>query len=154
MKKLFGCVMVLVAVVPMLMVSGCASPTYQQNESAFNQAAIGAALGAIAGGVIGNNSHGAFGNREGVAAGAAIGGLLGGTMGHQKDQTRTQMNEMNNRVSAANEAANTVVVNVNNSNGSVTPVTIRRVGNQYVGPRGEYYNSLPTEAQLKVAYGF
>lgn len=129
------------------MLVGCASPQYQQNRSAFNDAAIGAALGAVAGGVIGNNSHGAFGNREGMVAGAALGALLGGAMGHQTDQVNSQLG-------AVNEVASTVVINVQNSNGSYTPVTLRRAGNQYVGPRGEYYSALPTEQQLKVAYGF
>lgn len=127
--------------------TGCASPQYQENPSMFNQAAIGAALGAIAGGVIGNNSHGAFGNREGAVAGAALGGLMGGTMGRQSDQFRSQLG-------AVNEAATTTIINVHNSNGSFTPVPIRKVGNQYVGPRGEYYNALPTENQLKAPYGF
>ena len=49
--------------------------------------------------------------------------------------------------------ANTLVVNVRNSNGSYTPVTLRRVGNVYVGPRGEQYLSVPTEDQLKAVYG-
>lgn len=133
---------------------GCSTPAYQQNPSTFNQAAIGAAIGALAGGVIGNNSHGAFGNREGMVAGAALGALLGGSMGHQTDQNHAQMSAMNAQIGAANEAANTTVINVKNSNGSYTPVTLRRVGNQYTGPRGEYYPSLPTEEQLKVAYGF
>ena len=137
-----------------LFMMGCASPQYQENQSTFNQAAIGAALGAIAGGVIGNNSHGAFGNREGMVAGAALGGLMGGALGHQTDRSNAQMNNMNAQIGAANEAANTTIINVKNSNGSYTPVTLRRVGNQYAGPRGEYYPGLPTEEQLKVAYGF
>lgn len=49
--------------------------------------------------------------------------------------------------------AETVVVNVRNSNGSYTPVTLRRVGNVYVGPRGEQYFAVPTEDQLKAVYG-
>lgn len=134
-------------VVAGLMTAGCATPQYQQNPNTFNQAAIGAALGALAGGVIGNNSHGAFGNREGMVAGAAIGALLGGTMGHQSDSANAQ-------IGAVNEVASTTVINVQNSNGSYTPITLRRMGNQYVGPRGEYYSTLPTEQQLKVAYGF
>ncbi len=137
-----------------LVMMGCSTPQYQENSSTFNQAAIGAALGAIAGGVIGNNSHGAFGNREGMVAGAAIGGLLGGVMGHQTDKANAQMGAMNAQIGAANEAANTTIINVKNSNGSYTPVSLRRVGNQYVGPRGEYYPALPTEEQLKIAYGF
>jgi len=146
-KYLVGLFLVTVLAIPMLIGTGCASPQYQQNESAFNQGLVGAALGAIAGGVIGNNSHGAFGNREGMVAGAALGGLLGGTMGHQKDQFNQQMG-------AVNEIASTLVINVQNSNGSFTPITIRRVGNQYVGPRGEYYNAIPTQQQLKTVYGF
>ena len=49
--------------------------------------------------------------------------------------------------------ANTLVVNIRNSNGSYTPVTLRRVGNVYVGPRGEQYLSVPTEEQLRAVYG-
>jgi len=137
-----------------LVMAGCSTPQYQENPSTFNQAAVGAALGAIAGGIIGNNSHGAFGNREGMVAGAALGGLMGGAMGHQTDKSNAQMGAMNAQIGAANEAANTTVINVKNSNGSYTPVSLRRLGNQYVGPRGEYYPALPTEDQLKVAYGF
>ena len=50
--------------------------------------------------------------------------------------------------------ANTYVVNVHNSNGSITPVTLRRAGSRWIGPRGEEYTSLPSEAQLKPLYGF
>lgn len=137
-----------------LTVAGCSTPAYQQNPSTFNQAAVGAAIGALAGGIIGNNSNGAFGNGEGMAAGAALGALIGGSMGRQTDQHNAQMGAMNTQIGAANEAANTTVINVKNSNGSYTPVTLRRVGNQYAGPRGEYYPSLPTDEQLKIAYGF
>ncbi|MDO8730462.1 MAG: hypothetical protein Q7J69_04675 [Candidatus Omnitrophota bacterium] len=48
---------------------------------------------------------------------------------------------------------NTVVINVVNSNGSYTPVTLRQEGGSYVGPRGERYLHLPTEEQLQGAYG-
>ena len=47
----------------------------------------------------------------------------------------------------------TVVINVPNDNGSYTPVTLRRMGGSYVGPRGEYYITLPTVDQLKAVYG-
>lgn len=127
--------------------SGCATPMAPSHPAATSQAIMGAALGGLAGGVIGNNSHGAFGNGEGAVAGAALGALLGGLMGHQQDQFNAQL-------SAVNEMATTTIVNVRNSNGSYTPVTLRRVGSQYVGPRGEYYGALPDEAQLKAPYGF
>jgi hypothetical protein len=48
----------------------------------------------------------------------------------------------------------TSYVNVLNSNGSVTPVRVRRFGNVWVGPRGEQYLSYPTPEQLKPVYGF
>ena len=47
-----------------------------------------------------------------------------------------------------------VTVNVQNSNGSFTPVTLHPVGSQWVGPRGEYYDSMPTVGQLRQVYGF
>jgi hypothetical protein len=48
---------------------------------------------------------------------------------------------------------NSVVINVPNTNGSYTPVTLVRQGNGYVGPQGEYYPNSPTVEQLKVLYG-
>lgn len=48
----------------------------------------------------------------------------------------------------------TVTINIQNSNGSYTPVTLHPVGSQWVGPRGEYYDSLPTVGQLRPVYGF
>ena len=48
----------------------------------------------------------------------------------------------------------TMTINVQNSNGSMTPVTMRQVGIQWVGPRGEYYDNVPTVGQLRPLYGF
>lgn len=43
---------------------------------------------------------------------------------------------------------------VQNSNGSRTPVQLRRAdGGMFVGPRGEYYLGWPNEDQLRRAYG-
>lgn len=47
-----------------------------------------------------------------------------------------------------------VTLNVQNSNGSFTPVMIRQVGSQWVGPRGEYYDAVPSIGQLRPVYGF
>jgi hypothetical protein len=47
-----------------------------------------------------------------------------------------------------------VTINIQNSNGSFSPVTLRPVGSQWVGPRGEYYDVLPTVGQLRQMYGF
>jgi len=47
----------------------------------------------------------------------------------------------------------TVIVNVPNSNGSYTPVTLVKQKDGYVGPQGEFYPGHPTVEQLKVLYG-
>ncbi len=51
------------------------------------------------------------------------------------------------------QEANTVIVNITNSNGSITPVTLKRSGNVWIGPKGEQYMSIPTAEQLKPIYG-
>jgi hypothetical protein len=43
-------------------------------------------------------------------------------------------------------------VNIPNSNGSYTTVVIKKSGNGYVGPQGEFYAQFPTIAQLKAMY--
>ena len=47
-----------------------------------------------------------------------------------------------------------MTISLQNSNGSFTPVTIHQVGAQWVGPRGEYYDGMPSVGQLRPAYGF
>ena len=49
-------------------------------------------------------------------------------------------------------AAGSVTINVPNSNGSYTPVTLVRRGSGYVGPQGEYYPEHPTVDQLRALY--
>ena len=44
-------------------------------------------------------------------------------------------------------------VNIPNSRGGFTSVTLRRSGNGYVGPQGEYYAQYPTVQQLQLMYG-
>ncbi len=137
-----------------VLVSGCAGPGgYQQNPEALKQGATGAGLGAIVGAMAGNNVKG-INRGEGAIAGAALGALIGAAMGAQQDDMNQQMGAVNRHIDAVNETATTTIINVKNSNGSYTPVVIRKVGNQYVGPRGEYYGALPTEDQLKAPYGF
>ena len=43
---------------------------------------------------------------------------------------------------------------ITNSNGSQTEVKLRRSGPGYLGPRGEYYPTRPTNEQLRVVYRF
>jgi hypothetical protein len=44
-------------------------------------------------------------------------------------------------------------VNVPNSQGSYIPVIIKKSGNGYIGPEGEFYPQFPTVSQLKTVYG-
>jgi len=48
----------------------------------------------------------------------------------------------------------TTTINIQNSNGSFTPVTLRAVGGNWVGPKGEYYDTMPSVGQLRPVYGF
>lgn len=124
---------------------GCASDPYTRRGAAGGSLA-GAGLGAIAG----NNIKG-MSRTEGAVAGALVGGLLGGGMGRQQGQIAGQQQQ----IAAMQQQMNTRTVNVTNSNGSVTPVVLRQTGNnQWQGPRGEIYNSVPSPSQLKAQYGF
>ncbi len=107
--------------------AGCESDA---QTGALLGAGIGAGIGALAGG-----------DTEGTLIGAAIGTGAGYLIGNEQDKKKTT------------EQINTVVVNVINSNGSVSPVTLKRQGVGYVGPRGEYYDHLPTSDELR-PYGF
>jgi hypothetical protein len=57
------------------------------------------------------------------------------------------------QIENVSQQANTTIVNITNSNGSITPVTLKRSGNVWIGPRGEQYLSVPTAEQLKPVYG-
>lgn len=103
----------------------------------------GAATGALVGGIAGNNISG-ISKEEGAIAGALVGGLIGNRMGAQQDQIR-----------AIDARANNMTLSVRNSNGSVTPVPLTRVqGDTWRGPRGEIYQGVPSEGQLRQLYGF
>jgi len=43
-------------------------------------------------------------------------------------------------------------VNIPNSEGSYTAIVVKKSGEGYVGPQGEYYSQFPTIAQLRVMY--
>lgn len=110
--------------------------------------------GALLGGLLGAGLGAIVGHQSGHAAeGAAIGGALGAGGGYVvgNEQDKSQLQAQN---AQAIQAANTVVINVTNSNGSITPVTLRREGSEYVGPKGERYIQLPTPEQLHPVYGF
>jgi hypothetical protein len=117
----------LVAVFSFGFIAGCEN---EAQSSALIGSAIGAGIGALAG------------DGEGALIGAAIGGGVGYVAGNESDKKKTQTRNSE------------VDVWVINSNGSKTKVSLKKSGAGFVGPKNEYYDSMPTQGQLKVAYGF
>jgi len=139
-KGFMTILMVVVVSLGLAFVCGCES-------DAQTGALIGAGAGAGIGQAIGRNT-------QSTLIGAAVGGGAGYMIGNEQDkkkaavQTSAQMEQMRQEM-------NTVTINIVNSNGSITPVTLRKQGAVYIGPRGETYPTLPTQEQLKQAgYGF
>ena len=120
-------------------ISGCES-------DAQKGAGIGALAGAGVGAIVGHQSGK---TAEGALIGGAVGGGAGYIVGNEQDKKKATAERNTLR-----QEMNTVTVNITNSNGSVSQVLLRKQGVGYVGPRGEYYNSLPTEEQLRPVYGF
>ena len=115
-----------------------------------SQAGKGAGLGALAGAGVGAIvGHQSGRTAEGALIGGAVGGGAGYIIGNEQDKKRTQA-----EIQQLREEGQLVTVNITNSNGSISQVILRKQGVGYVGPKGEYYNNLPTEAQLKPVYGF
>lgn len=48
---------------------------------------------------------------------------------------------------------NPIIVTIINGNGSVTDIRLIPSDIGYIGPKGEYYSTMPSEAQLKSIYG-
>jgi hypothetical protein len=111
-----------------------------------NSAQSGAGIGALAGAGIGQL---AGRNTESTLIGAAVGAGAGYIIGNEQDKKKQQAENENLKAEM-----NTVTVNVTNSNGSITQVKLKKQGVGYVGPRGEYYDTLPTSEQLRPVYGF
>ena len=120
------------------------------DSDAGNGALIGGGVGAGTGAIIGHQSgKTGQGALIGGAIGAGTGYLIGNAQDKKKQETATPAK------SEKQDAANIIVVNVTNNNGSFTPVKLTKQGeNNYVGPKGEVYDHLPTEAELKPVYGF
>ncbi len=106
-------------------------------------ALIGTAAGAGIGQAIGRDT-------QSTLIGAAVGAGAGYMIGSEQDKKKAAAEREQLR-----QEMNTVTINITNSNGSITPVRLRRQGVVYIGPRGETYTTLPTAEQLKQAgYGF
>jgi phage tail tape-measure protein len=122
-----------------ILVAGC-------ETEAQKGAGLGALAGAGVGAIVGHQSGNAA---TGALVGGAVGGGTGYMLGSEGDKKKQQT-----EMSSMREEINTVMVNITNSNGSVSQVRLVKQGTGYVGPKGEFYNHLPTEAELRPVYGF
>ena len=102
--------------------------------------------GAIIGGIIGYQSH-----EEGE--GAAIGATLFGVGELLRQVDNNSGKQKATKHGHDDKIKEIYIIQVHNSNGSITPVEITKQGNIYIGPKGEQYEKMPTEEDLK-AYGF
>jgi uncharacterized protein YcfJ len=134
-KSLMTILMVAAVTVALVFFVGCES-----------DAQTGAAIGALAGAGVGQL---AGGSTESTLIGAAVGGGAGYMLGNEQDKKKAAADRESIR-----QEMNTVMVKVTNSNGSIIQVPLKKQGVGYVGPRGEYYENLPTEEQLRPVYGF
>jgi hypothetical protein len=51
------------------------------------------------------------------------------------------------------DVPDSMTINIPNDKGSYTAVTLKKSGNGFTGPQGEFYPEFPKVAQLKVIYG-
>jgi hypothetical protein len=134
-KSLLTISLVLVVSTTLMFITGCES-----------DAQTGAGIGALAGAGIGQL---AGGDTKSTLIGAAVGGGAGYMIGNEQDKKKQKAD-----IDSLRDDMNTVTVNITNSNGSISQVSLRKQGTVYIGPRGETYTSLPTEDQLRPVYGF
>jgi hypothetical protein len=78
-----------------------------------------------------------------------VGGAVGYGVGSESDKKKAAAER-----DALRQEINTVTVNITNSNGSISQVRLTKQGVGYVGPRGEYYDHIPTGDELRPIYGF
>ena len=110
-----------------------------------SDAQTGSAIGALAGAGIGQLVGG---DTKSTLMGAAAGGAIGYGLGNEQDKKKTKA-----EINALRAEQDIVTVWITNTNGSQTPIRLRKEGPGFVGPRGEYYPSMPTEGQLQKMYG-
>ena len=138
MNKGLGIIFVVIAVA-LVFVVGCES-------DAQTGALLGTAAGAGIGQAIGHDTGSTL---IGAGVGAAAGYMLGNEGDKKKAEAKRQA-----EMGSLRQEMNTVTVNITNSNGSVSQVRLRKQGVGYVGPKGEFYDHLPSEDELKPVYGF
>ena len=118
-----------------VIVGGCQS---DGQTGALIGTGIGAGVGALAGG-----------HTESTLIGAAVGGGIGYIFGNEGDKTKAA-----DERSYIRQEMNVETVYFTNSNGSMSKVRLRKYGVGYLGTRGEYYDTMPKQEQLRTVYGF
>ena len=153
MKKYFYSFVVILYIAA---IAGC-NPYNNEGEGA----ATGGALGMLAGGIIGNQTHNAG---TGMLIGGAVGAVTGAAVGSQiqkpvYEQPRQQVvvaqpaPAVISQPASTTYSGDTVTISIPNNSGGYTSVVLRRSGNGYVGPQGEYYDQVPSTTQLQAMYG-
>ena len=127
-----------------LCIGGCGSDKQ-------NKALIGGAVGAGVGQAVGRDTQSTL---IGAGIGAGAGYLIGKDEPKQQTPPPPPPQQGYTQPPAA-VSGPPVSIWVTNSNGSQTEVKLtRNADGTYTGPKGERYVSMPTEEQLKNAYGF
>lgn len=145
MKRSISILLVITTGIGILMVTGCGSDKQ-------NKALIGGAIGAGVGQAIGRDTEGTL---IGAGVGAGAGYLLGKDEPKPAAQPQPNYAQPTYSTPPAQPTGNTVSVWVTNSNGSQTEVKLTsNADGSYTGPKGERYATLPTDEQLRQAYGF
>lgn len=134
-KGVVTILIVFVLSIGLAFLAGCESDA---QTGALLGSGVGAGIGQLAGR-----------DTKSTLIGAAIGGAVGYGVGSESDKKKAAAER-----AALRQEINTVTVNITNSNGSISQVRLTRQGVGYVGPRGEYYDHLPTGDELKPIYGF
>jgi len=133
LRKLIATLTVLIIGLNLVLVSGCQTT---------------AQTGALVGGAAGAGIGAAVSDTKGALIGGALGAGGGYLVGHgmdKKDQSREAV--------SGQQASDTVTIKIPNEDGTTTPVTLKRSGDVWVGPKGETYKNIPTSEELRPTYG-
>lgn len=120
-------------------------------SDAQTDALIGGAIGAGVGQAIGRDTEGTL---IGAAVGAGAGYVIGAQSDKKKAEQQRQQEVYSQPADQPASTGSTETVWITNSNGSKTSVILRKEGNVWYGPKGERYDTKPTEEQLRTVYGF
>jgi len=99
---------------------------------------IGAGVGAGVGQAVGRDT-------ESSLIGAAIGAGAGYILGNESDKKKRQSQPR----ASSPTLDEYVTVDIENPNGSVSQVKLKKQGSGYIGPKGEFYDHLPSAEELR-----